>query len=348
MIDLEQVVASHGPDDPSRFIAIADHFLEQGDHPAAAAALDRAYGLSPGDPDLARHRAAILDQLAVIEHGLRWRYVPAGTFLMGSEHGDPDERPVHPRRVAAFWITDVPITWAAYCELMGWSPPPSGRPPSVDLHVDRGFDLNQRLKIRLQYCESMTLAARDWHAHAMEGFGEVRRSPPGAPRSYAVKPMVAVVVAECDALAARLTTPRIRIALPSEAQWEKAARGGLVGKRFAWGDEPPTPERCDFDHFGEFHVEDPRALPANGYGVHGMCGGVWEWTRDGYDALAYRQPAAVEARPAVRVLRGGSWSDCAAACTVSYRMGRAIEGSSPAPNIGLRLVREAVEHPARG
>ena len=81
-IDLDEVSASHGPDEPSRYIAIADHFLGLGDRAAAATALDRAHGLAPDDAGLARHRAAILDELAVTEHGLVWRYVPAGSFLM--------------------------------------------------------------------------------------------------------------------------------------------------------------------------------------------------------------------------------------------------------------------------
>jgi len=329
VIDLDEVIASHGPDDPSRYIAIADHFLGHGDRQAAAAALDRAYGLAPDDAGLARHRAAILDELAVTEHGLVWRYVPAGTFEMGSDRGDPDERPVHARGVAAFWITEAPITWTAYCQLMGWSLPPDSVPPKDDPMA--GFDLYQRAKIRMQYCQ-----ARD--------------GAPRGPERYAVKPMIAVTVEECDRLAAQLTGGAARFALPTEAQWERAARGGLVGKRFAWGDQPASPERCDFDHFGAFHIADPRSLPRNSYGLYAMCGGVWEWTRDGYDALAYRRATPGDGPsdgpsdgPAtLRVLRGGSWSDCADACTVSYRMSRDVTSRAFAPNIGFRLVREAL------
>jgi formylglycine-generating enzyme required for sulfatase activity len=206
-----------------------------------------------------------------------------------------------------------------------------------------GFDFYQRAKIRMQYCQ-----ARD--------------GAPRGPERYAVKPMIAVTVEECDRLAAQLTGGAARFALPTEAQWERAARGGLVGKRFAWGDEPASPERCDFDHFGEFHIADPRAVPSNGYGLYAMCGGVWEWTRDGYDALAYRRATPGDGPsndsgtdsgtgsgngsgtgPAtLRVLRGGSWSDCADACTVSYRMSRDVKSRAFAPNIGFRLVREAI------
>ena len=50
---------------------------------------------------------------------------------MGADDGDPDERPVHPVELGAFWITDVPITWSAYHALMGWPPPPNGMPPAA-------------------------------------------------------------------------------------------------------------------------------------------------------------------------------------------------------------------------
>jgi len=314
VIDPEDVLASHGPDDPSRFIAIADHFLANDDRELAAAALDRAYGLAPDDADLARHRAQILDELAVEENGVRWRYIPAGTFVMGSLDGDPDERPRHVRRVAAFWIADVPLSWSLFCELAGFQPAPNGTPRGA--HPLAGFDLRQRNKMRNQYC--------GWRS----------------PEDIAKKPMVAAIPDE----AAAITERHPSYTLPSEAEWERAARGGLVGARYAWGDAPPTRDRCEFDHFGAFELGDSRSLPPNGYGVHAMCGGVWEWTSDRYDALAYRRAAEGDLGPspdakAPFVLRGGSWSDCADAVTVSFRMARSFRLGSP--NAGLRLVRRA-------
>ncbi|MEO8702194.1 MAG: SUMF1/EgtB/PvdO family nonheme iron enzyme [Kofleriaceae bacterium] len=310
-IELSEVIASHGDDDPSRYIAIADHFLRLEDRPAAAVALDRAYGLIPNDTDLARHRAAILDELAIQEHGLVWRYVPAGTFAMGSRDGDPDERPVHHRTLAAFWITDVPITWAAYCTLRGWTPSQMHDPELAKLDRSTQFAIRQSEKMRRTYCES---------------------------QDYATKPMCAVTLFEADALCAGLATSAVRYALPTEAQWEKAARGGLVGARYSWGDAAPTPALCDFDRMGDYRLLDPRALPANGYGLHGMCGGLSEWTADGYDALAYGRAAGIASDANQRVLRGGSWTDCASAVTVSRRMARAGD-RPPSPTIGMRLVR---------
>lgn len=346
---LEEIVSSHGPDEPSRYVALADLFLSRDDKHAAAAALDRAFGLAPELPGLAAHRAGILDELALVEHGLTWRYIPAGTFLMGSMDGDPDERPVHPRRVGAFWITDVPISWGHYCLLMDWDAPPKAW-PRMELAREAGFDLHQRNKIRLQYCEEHTRLARDWHAHAgMTGMGTVPRDDEAAPIAYGTKPMVATIPQEAHDLAAKLSRPGVAYALPLEAQWEKAARGGLVGKRYAWGDDPPTRALADFDRMGDFRLHDPRAFPANGYGVHGMCGGVSEWCSDPYDATAYHHarantlPLEVQTDvPPTQVLRGGSWTDCADAITVSFRTSRGVglrAGFGISPTVGFRLVR---------
>jgi formylglycine-generating enzyme required for sulfatase activity len=280
-IDLAEVVASYGDDDPTRYIAIADHFLRLEDREAAAAALDRAYGLSPDDADLARHRAAILDELAVEELGIRWRFIPAGTFLMGSTTGDPDERPVHPVQLPAFWIAETRLSWPQYWELGGWT-----REDGPDYESrDDAFTARESYKIRLQYCQHDADDAGSWHDHA--GLFDNQDASVDDRVRYAAKPIVAVSPTEAARIADARSTPTVRYALPTEAQWEKAARGGLVGKRYAWGDAPPTRDRCDFDRMGDYRLLPLRALPPNGYGLYGMCGGVAEWTATYYDALAY-------------------------------------------------------------
>jgi formylglycine-generating enzyme len=167
--------------------------------------------------------------------------------------------------------------------------------------------------------------------------------PADLPWRYEEKPVVAVSWQEAEALAATLSTSSIRYSLPSEAQWEKAARGGLIGCRYPWGNERPTLERCDFGRFEPFAIKPSRSLPPNGYGLYAMCGSVWEWTSDG-DAPDYsRSPATGPGR----VLRGGSWTDPADVVTVSFRMSRAsgFSGWSDhiAPNIGFRLCRQERE-----
>ncbi len=368
MFDPEKILTAFGPEgDPGEAVVAADWFLERGDPEMAAAALDRAYGLNPDDETVAAQRAAILDELTIEEHGLNFRYVPAGTFLMGSSTGDPDERPVHAVRLPSFHMAEIPVTWSAYCQLMDWSPPPEGRvDSSEDVHGlpspnrQALFHLKERNKIRLQYCETLTEEAADWHAHAPHLqvtralFGTPAGRRPGRPWEYDRKPMVAVSPEEAEELADRLSSETIRYALPTEAQWEKAARGGRIQASYPWGDARPTPDRCDFDHFGVFKINDPRSFPPNGYGLFGMCGGVWEWTADPYWALAYRaatDPSIL--RPATfpeRSLRGGSWADCAYMVRVSARMSRpggswrtGEWSAAGSPTFGFRLCRIRVE-----
>jgi formylglycine-generating enzyme required for sulfatase activity len=337
---VRRVFEACGPEGTSAdALVLADAFLERAEARLAARALDRAFGLAPDDAAIARQRGAILDSLG-LEEGLRFRFVPGGPFLMGSAEGDPDERPVHAATTGDFWLSDTPVTWASYCRLMGWEPPPGS-----------GLSDEQGSQIRLQYCETETTGAIDWHVHAPESvwesdgkkrssveiFGRPPRGDPSRPLAYDSKPMVAVTLEDAQRLCQRLSTDRVEYRLPSEAEWEKAARGGRIGARWPWGNVPPDPSRCDFGHFGEFKIVEPRRLAPNGYGLFGICGGVWEWTRDPYDALAYRGARGSNPGEVAQVLRGGSWSDCAQSCTVSFRMAQPPDAL--AANIGFRICR---------
>ncbi len=364
-----------GDGDPWLLFEIAKQLEADGNPEGAATALDRAFGLDPGAEEVRRARQRVLERLTVVEHGLRFRYVPAGTFLMGRNDGEADEGPWHPVYLSAFWMSETPVSWATYCRLMGWQPPPEGVPPDYDWEGARDpnnplfevvYGLFMENRIRMQYCEDRTTRATDWHAHdpsvtvqvggqwraGHEVFGTPPREDPEAAWEYAAKPMVAVSWQQAQELGKRLSSPAVRYGLPTEAQWEKAARGGLIGARHAWGDDPTAPDRCDFDRFREFSVLPMTSLPPNGYGLYAVNGGVWEWTSDWYDRDYYREaPAADPQGPAKgkeKVLRGGSWSDCGEAVTVTFRMSRPAGGPKSgawgghlAPNFGFRLCRTA-------
>ena len=331
LIAADRVLPSAG-----ELMTLAANLAAAGQPEKAATACDAAFGLAPDDPDVSSARALLLGKLRIEEHGLVFRYVPAGPFLMGAEDGDPDERPVHVVELDAFWMTEVPITWSAYHALMGWPPPPDGIPehkpmrdPKTGRYDDELFGLYNDHKIRRQYCESETI-------------GDVPRKDTQRPWTYDQTPMVAVSWVQANALGKALSNERVTYRLPTEAEWEKAARGGLVGRRYPWGDEPPTAERCDFGRFEAFSIQPPLEFPPNGYGLHGMSGGVREWTSDGYDAAYYGEsPRARPTGPTKskqRVLRGGSWADCAWAVRVSFRMGHPPNRASD-PTIGFRLCR---------
>ena len=108
--------------------------------------------------------------------------------------------------------------------------------------------------------------------------------------------------------------------LPSEAQWEKAARGGLSGKAYPWGDEQPNPSLASYDSI--YRITLPvGSFPSNGYGVYDMAGTVWElcideWQEDFYSRSPRKNPVAggivsptadFKSIKSLRVTRGGSW-----------------------------------------
>jgi formylglycine-generating enzyme required for sulfatase activity len=359
--------------DPWLLDAVARELADAGNLAGAASVWDRAFGIAPEVEEVRQRRWEALGRLAVVEHGIRFRYVPAGPFVMGSDDGEDDERPRHPVWLGAFWLSEAPVSWAAYCRLMDWGPPPFGVPRDW-LEVVGGntrfrralaggadqqrFHLWEANKLRLQYCEDRTTRARDWHSHFPNPQGPPGHPPPrddpDSPWAYEDKPMVAVAWQEAQELADRLSTEDVRYGLPSEAQWEKAARGGLIGTRHPWGDAPPSPDNCDCDGFRRFCVQPSRRFPPNSYGLYAMSGGVWEWTADWYDSAWYgRSPSAAPAGPPQgeeKVLRGGSWSDCADVVTVSFRMSRGSRswreanwGAHLTPTVGFRLCRVAAE-----
>lgn len=136
------------------------------------------------------------------------------------------------------------------------------------------------------------------------------RNMPGQP-SWNKENHPVVNVAWCDAAA---YAEWLGCRLPTEAEWEYAARGGLDGKKYPWGDEISDDDANCTGTEGrdQWATTSPvGSFPANGYGLYDMAGNVWEWCSDWYDSGYYSgRPTSNPTGPAsgaYRVLRGGSW-----------------------------------------
>lgn len=139
-----------------------------------------------------------------------------------------------------------------------------------------------------------------------------------------------------------------RYRLPTEAEWERAARGGLEGLPWPWGSDPITPERCNYAESRPVRVA---TYPANPWGLYDMVGNTQEWTADCYaeDAYARRDSLSVDPQGpetgdeglALRVVRGGlcGASMCQLMCRNSFRLGVFEQYSGG--SIGVRILLEA-------
>jgi formylglycine-generating enzyme len=307
-------------------------------------------------------------------------WVPGGEFLMGSNHklSQRNERPAHKVRVSGFWMDRTHVTnaqFAAFVKATGyvttaerkpdWETlkvqlsPGTPKPPDdvlvpgamVFVGTDRPVPLNDYSR---------------WWAYVP---GANWRHPQGLQSNIEGKDDHPVVqVSHEDALAyAKWAGKR----LPTEAEWEFAARGGLEQATFAWGDDfSPKMANVWEGKQERFPVVSPKAggaegtspvttFPPNGYGLYDMTGNAWQWCADWYEADFFaaqaklskvidpKGPAAshdpedagVPADAPKRVIRGGSFL-CNESYCLSYRPSarRGSDPYNPMSHVGFRLV----------
>jgi sulfatase modifying factor 1 len=248
--------------------------------------------------------------------------IPGGDFLMGAADAGEDERPVHRVYVSEFFIGRFAVTHDEYARFVRATGHPA---PEV-----RGLPM-------------IALGGRDTLFRALaEPYVWENGEPPAGHGNH---PVVLVRYGDADAYCQWLSTSIARpVRLPTEAEWEKAARGGSDGSRYPWGNDIDG-SRCNY-------LTDPAAkpqrgtrptgtYPPNAYGLYDVCGNVWEWVSDWYSAEYYglgdmRDPRGPESG-SMRIVRGGSWvNDDVGMLRCAYR--HKVPPDTYAYSVGFRIV----------
>ncbi len=222
-------------------------------------------------------------------------FVPGGTFTMGSDHHYPEERPAHRAKVDGFWMDETPVTNSAFARFVA----ETGYVTFAEIAPDpRDYPgiLPEMLKpgslVFTPPGRPVNLAnVAEWWAFT---FGADWRHPygPGSSlRGLEDHPVVHIAYRDAEAYAAWAGK-----SLPTEAEWECAARGGKADTEFAWGHElVPEGRHMANTWQGQFPNENLAedgyertspvgSFPPNPFGLLDMIGNVWEWTCDWYGA----------------------------------------------------------------
>jgi sulfatase modifying factor 1 len=276
--------------------------------------------------------------------------LPGGRFLMGTEDADAyaqdGEGPVHEVLIDPFWIDRYAVSNARFmafvtatgyvtdAERFGWSFVFVGLLPD-------------------HFGPTRRVAHAPWWRQV---HGADWRHPEGPQSHVADRPNHPVVHVSWHDAAAFCRWSATR--LPTEAEWEYAARGGLKLHTYPWGDELepdgehrmnvwqgrfPSLNTCADGYYGTASVD---AYPPNGYGLHNMTGNVWEWCRDWFSRDYYAHAPRLNPRGprggSQRVIRGGSYLSHR---SYSYRYRVAARAAntpdSATGDLGFRCVREA-------
>ncbi len=231
--------------------------------------------------------------------------IPGGEFLMGSSYGHIDETPIHRVYLDAFYIDKYEVTNLQFSEFLNQK---GNQEESGVAWLDTSDEdclieyRNGKYQPKLGY-ENHSVIEVSWYGAKAYAEWAGKR-------------------------------------LPTEAEWEKAARGGLVGKKYPWGDSIDSSKANYGENVGQ--TTTVGRYPPNNYGLYDMGGNVWEWVSDWYEedyyssSDSYRNPQGPN-YGSERVIRGAGWSnDASYLCSASRSY---VNPDSTSNHLGFRCAK---------
>lgn len=277
--------------------------------------------------------------------------LPGGTFLMGTDYPDgfpqDGEGPIRPVTLSPFEIDTFPVTNAAFAKFIA----ATGYRTEAEMFGWSFVFWSHISKERFGQIVADTVAAAPWWCKVPGAYWQAPEGPSSDVRDRPLHPVVHVSWNDAGAYASWASK-----SLPTEAQWEYAARGGLVQKLYPWGNEltPGGKHRCNIWQ-GDFPKIDTAedgfagscpvdSFPPNGFGLYSVTGNVWEWCVDWFHPSYHvgkllNDPIGPPGGQA-KVMKGGSFLCHASYCN-RYRVAARTSNTpdSSTSNTGFRCVR---------
>jgi formylglycine-generating enzyme required for sulfatase activity len=237
--------------------------------------------------------------------------IPGGEFTMGAadEYAWPEERPAHRVRITEFALDETEVTnqaFAKFVKATGYQTADERTPDLSEFLGSATVQLDPQMLARLSQAGGMVFKMPEGPTDLSDPSqwwewvpGAQWRHPQGPASTIEGRDQHPVLQVSWDDATAFCRWQGKR--LPTEAEWERAARGGLDGHSFVWGDTQPNethalaniwqgmfPSRnTEADGFGS--TAPVKSFQPNAYGLHDMAGNAWEWTADWYDRRAYQR-----------------------------------------------------------
>jgi formylglycine-generating enzyme required for sulfatase activity len=236
---------------------------------------------------------------AYYQDGIIMVYIPPGKFTMGSDEGEEIEKPSHEVELDGYWMGKIPVTNMQYVSFLN----------------DSGID--HKTGCNGERCINTDIESKDSHIKCTK---DNYQFEPGCENH----PVIAVswygAAEYCKWLSKKIGQ---EFKLPTEAQWENAARGNDQ-RKYPWGSKEPNIDLANFNrNIGKTTPVGSYPEGASPYGLMDMAGNVWEWCSDWYEAYYYKisplkNPTGPN-RGSNRVIRGGNWRREARFLCCTYR-----------------------------